>query len=308
MSRGAQFSLSRTLRPGVGENPIRHHRVAEARMLAALGNVANFLARHPLTRKHRMPAFARYVRWQIQSRLRDEIVYDWIEGTRLAVRRGMTGATGNIYAGLHEFHDMAFALHFLRPEDVFADVGANIGSYTVLASGVAGAVSIAFEPDPGTAERLHMNVQLNGISDRVSIHMMALGEEAGLARFSIGRDTENHVLTSEEENWREVPIQSLDAMVGERGPAFVKMDVEGYEAQVLRGARRVLADPRLQAVLTENQSEPVFAMLTGAGFREMAYDGFHRTLLPPKEVAMANALFVRDAGYVQARVATAKAA
>jgi hypothetical protein len=43
-----------------------------------------------------------------------------------------------IYCGLHEFTDMAFSLHFLSPEDLFVDVGADIGSYTVLASACAG--------------------------------------------------------------------------------------------------------------------------------------------------------------------------
>ena len=57
----------------------------------------------------------------------------------------MTGATGNIYAGLHEFVDMAFCLHLLRSGDLFVDVGANIGSYTVLASKVAGANSVTLE-------------------------------------------------------------------------------------------------------------------------------------------------------------------
>jgi hypothetical protein len=47
---------------------------------------------------------------------------------------GMTGATGNLYVGLHEFEEMAFLLHFLRPGDLFADVGANVGSYTILAA------------------------------------------------------------------------------------------------------------------------------------------------------------------------------
>lgn len=51
----------------------------------------------------------------------------------------MTGATGNIYVGLHEFEDMAFLLHVLRRTDLFVDVGANIGSYTILAGGAAGA-------------------------------------------------------------------------------------------------------------------------------------------------------------------------
>jgi hypothetical protein len=40
----------------------------------------------------------------------------------------MTGATQNLYCELHEYNDMAFLLHFLREEDSFADVGANIGS------------------------------------------------------------------------------------------------------------------------------------------------------------------------------------
>jgi FkbM family methyltransferase len=219
----------------------------------------------------------------------------------------MTGATGNIYTGLHEFHDMAFALHFLRPEDVFADVGANVGSYTVLASGVARAHTIAFEPDPGTANHLRANVHLNGISDRVCIHVAAVGEKIGVARFSIGRDTENQVVTSGAQEWREVPVETLDIAVGERIPAFIKIDVEGYEPHVLRGAPRVLADPRLKAVLTENRSTPVLDMLASAGFREAAYDGFCRKLLPTGEVAMANALFLRDPAFVEDRLATAKA-
>ena len=43
-------------------------------------------------------------------------------------RKGMTGASGNIYFGLHEFEEMGFLLHFLREEDLFIDIGAYIGS------------------------------------------------------------------------------------------------------------------------------------------------------------------------------------
>jgi FkbM family methyltransferase len=275
-------------------------------MLAPLHNIGHFLAHHPLTRKRRIAALGRYLQWQVKSRLRDEMIVEWIAGTRLAVRNGMTGATGNIYAGLHEFYDMAFAIHFLRAEDVFADVGANIGSYTILASGVAGARTIAFEPDPGTAARLEKNIQLNGLSERVELHIAALGESAGWIRFSIGRDTENHVVASDEPEGREVPVETLDAAVGDRVPSFIKIDVEGYEAQVLRGALRLLEQPKLKAVLTENKSEPVVNMLEAAGFREVAYDAFQRKLVPASEITMGNALFVRDATFVEHRVATAK--
>src|SRR5262245_35956083 len=116
-------------------------------MLVQARQIARFLCSHPLTRDHRFAGFARFCRWQIESRFHREVIVPWVGGVRLAVRRGMTGATGNLYAGLHEFVDMAFTLHFLRPSDLFLDVGANIGSYTLLASGVCRARTIAFEPD-----------------------------------------------------------------------------------------------------------------------------------------------------------------
>ena len=87
-----------------------------------------FIATHPLSSKKPLAAFWRYGRWQIESRLRSEVEFDWIEGSKLVVRNGMTGATGNIYCGLHEFSDMAFLLHLLRPDDLFVDIGANIGA------------------------------------------------------------------------------------------------------------------------------------------------------------------------------------
>ena len=52
---------------------------------------------------------------------------------RLLVSRGMYGATQNVYCGLNDFEDMSFVLHYLRQDDIFLDVGANIGAYTVLA-------------------------------------------------------------------------------------------------------------------------------------------------------------------------------
>src|SRR5438552_2237409 len=102
-----------------------------------------FITSHPLNRTRRIVAVGQFVRWQIMSRLRLETEFLWVEGAKLLVKRGMTGATGNIYCGLHEFVEMAFCLHLLRRDDLFLDIGANVGSYTVLASKVCGARSIA---------------------------------------------------------------------------------------------------------------------------------------------------------------------
>ena len=125
----------------------------------------SFILRHPLNRKRPIASLRRLASWQIASRLHDEVVVEWIGGARLAVKRGMTGATGNVYCGLHEFVEMAFLLHMLRPDDVFLDVGANVGSYAVLASKVCRACSIAFEPDPTAAQFLRRNIYLNAIEE-----------------------------------------------------------------------------------------------------------------------------------------------
>ena len=163
------------------------------RQMSALASIAKFIAVHPLTHDTKARAFARFISWQVASRLRSEVIVPWIDGTHLAVRRGMTGATGNIYCGLHEFEDMTFLLHFLRAEDVFVDVGANIGSYTILASGVRRARTFAFEPDPITFAALSRNIALNALEPFVIAHECALGPSEGQIEFTVGLDTMNRV-------------------------------------------------------------------------------------------------------------------
>jgi FkbM family methyltransferase len=276
-------------------------------MLTEMRRLNAFLGTHPLTRGRRLSAMARVVRWQIKCRIHEEVIVDWIGGTRFAARRGMTGVTGNIYAGLHEFADMAFVLHFLRAGDLFADVGANIGSYTILASGVIGCRTVAFEPDPATAAALERNISLNKIAERVELRIAAVGHREGEVRFSVGLDTQNHVVSGADAIGRSVPMQSLDrALFGNgRVPILIKIDVEGHEAEVLRGARTVLGAPDLKGVLTESRSPDVVEMLRSVGMIEFAYDAFARRLVPANEVPMANALFLRDPDQVASRVSQA---
>jgi FkbM family methyltransferase len=218
----------------------------------------------------------------------------------------MTGATGNIYAGLHEFPDTAFVLHFLRPGDLFADIGANIGSYTLLASGVAGCRTVAFEPDPTTAAALDRNIKLNNLADLVEIRVAAAGEQRGVARFSVGLDTLNRVVSSPNMDAREVPVENLDSAFDYGAPILMKMDVEGYEAQVLHGAKGLLRAPELRAVLIEDRSSAVVQMLESAGMTEFSYDAFSHNLVPAGKIVMANALFLRDHEFVMERISTAR--
>ena len=108
----------------------------------------SFILGHPLNRSRPAAALVRWLRWQLGSRLLPgPVLVPFVEHIGLLMRPGMTGATGNLYCGLHEFEDMALVLHALRPADLFVDIGANVGSYSMLAAATGAEVS-AFEPIP----------------------------------------------------------------------------------------------------------------------------------------------------------------
>ena len=276
--------------------------------VGAVSNLARFFSTHPLTRDAPFEAWARFVSWQVRSRVQHEVTVSWIGGQRLAVRRGMTGATANIYVGLHEFADMMLPLHLLREGDLFLDIGSNVGTYTILASGVRRATTWAFEPDPETMAALKRNIDLNDLNGRVVVHELALGDTDGTVAFTRGLDTVNRVATGGEAAVRTVPIRRLDTLTGNNRPLMIKMDVEGYEEQVVRGALGLLAGDSLKAIELETLTAGIETTFDHHGFRRAYYDPFRRALTAtPNDQPSSNAVFVRDWEFVAARLAAAPA-
>jgi FkbM family methyltransferase len=143
----------------------------------------------------------------------------------------------------------------VRPGAVVLDVGANVGSYTLLFAiwvGPAGRV-FAFEPAPEAREGLRKHVALNGLADRVEIAPYAASSIAGSARFRIdGASGANAIATGGDRGHAasiDVETTTIDAFCDRHRvrPDVVKIDVEGAELDVLAGARRVLAQPDMQA-------------------------------------------------------------
>jgi len=130
----------------------------------------------------------------------------------------------------------------LQPGDTAVDAGANIGFFTLVlarAVGPAGTV-VAFEPAPDTFDRLLRNLDLNGCTQvrALAVALGAAAGEASLVRDSPSRSGDSRITAGG--GGVRVPVTRLDEAIGDGRPRLLKIDVEGQELEVLRGAAGTL--------------------------------------------------------------------
>lgn len=276
-------------------------------------DIAKFIWGHPIARRHRGAALGRFVKWQIGSRfISHSVVVPFVDDTRLVLKTGMASGTGCYYVGLMEFADMSFAMHVLNEGDLFVDVGANIGVYTVMASGVRDARTIAIEPVPTTARAFEDNVAINQIASRVTIFNGGLGSREGELRFTSDRGSKNRVVVGDERGETlAVPIKTLDSLLDGEDPFLIKIDVEGYEMEVLAGAETTLHSELLQAIIIETNGsgqrygvsdETIHMFMISHGFGAYCYQPYDRLLTAIHATGRGNTIYIRDIGLVQNRL------
>lgn len=210
--------------------------------LSVLARVTRSVVTHEATHRHPLGPPLRFLLWQGLKRVRRGPVTIHAFGeAQLRCYPDRNASNSVLYFGWPDWAEMHLLARLLRPGDGFLDVGANVGSYTVLAwSRVrpSGRV-IAIEPDPGTAAILRENVRLNAMRDDTVVEA-AVGETSGDVHFATGRDTVGRVAT-EADTGRVVSMVSLNELVSTPGDFIAgKMDLEGYELSALRGAERLL--------------------------------------------------------------------
>ena len=129
--------------------------------------------------------------------------------------------------------------------DVVVDVGAYIGLYAIALAKRVGAEGkvFAFEPDPHNFEILVKQVRLNGVGDRIKLMPMAVGSENGIISFNIGKQSQSHVNPIDDKDGRLVDCICLSTFFFiDLNLDILKIDVEGYEELVLKGAKKLLQD------------------------------------------------------------------
>jgi FkbM family methyltransferase len=186
------------------------------------------------------------------------------------------------FEGYYERRLVDWLKETLRPTDVFWDVGANIGAITLVASRLCRRV-VAFEPDPRSIRLLEWHLHENGVMN-AQVMRVALGDVAGPAVLHQA-PAANTGMTSLVPNAEGATgptivtsvMRADDVLAGrpELVPDVIKIDVEGAEALVLRGAAGLLAHGAVRAVVFEDDvnaagapaNQRAVQVLVSAGYR-----------------------------------------
>ena len=129
--------------------------------------------------------------------------------------------------------------NLIKPGDIIVDCGANHGATTIVLSHWTGEMGrvIAFEANPKNASIAAKNLEMNKIKN-VEFHAKAVGNHTG--KVWITAETNAKVSTSFRRGEVEVPVVRLDDLFADRAPDLLKIDVEGYEVEVIRGASNLM--------------------------------------------------------------------
>jgi FkbM family methyltransferase len=240
--------------------------------LSATASVLRYVWNHPANSGQRLRALLRAGSYQAQARLLHRRGLARLgERSRLWVDLHRVSAAMALYANPPDLPEMLAWRRALRTGDLFVDVGANVGTYSIWAA-EHGAVVIALEPAADTYRLLRENIELNGYP--VTAIRAAAGQRCGTARFSVGLDAGNSL---DPAGPVETDLVTIDSLIGDRHVAGLKVDVEGFEIEVLRGCTRALAERRVALIQVEwNQMsrlalgsgrQPIADLLAGHGYQ-----------------------------------------
>jgi FkbM family methyltransferase len=209
-------------------------------------------------------ALERQVARPLLTRMSAKLVVPVAAGFRMRVdvREGFGRAIAT--SGIWEPHLTDVFRVFLSPGDACVDVGSHVGYYTLLAATLVGPTGhvYAIEPAPDTYAALVANVELNGMLNVSSVAVAAGGEpgEARLLERPEGQSLRSSVVPSARSSVEDhapiarVPVRTVASLVSPADAArlrLVKIDVEGYELEVLRGVVPLLEAGSRPAILVE---------------------------------------------------------
>lgn len=199
--------------------------------------------------------------------------YMILDGTDRGISREL------LYIGRREHYSTEFIKTFLKPGDICVDIGSNIGYYALLESQLIGENGkiFAIEPSRQNIKLLKKNIEINNYNNIV-FFKKAVGSKNHSGFLGLSESANQHSFVNKNLGpsipVEEVQIVSLDAFLADKPyPQFIRMDVEGYEGEIIKGMKSILKEKKplkifieFHCPLLDDKGKELLSVLNDAGF------------------------------------------
>ena len=219
-------------------------------------NSLKTLYQAPYNKKHPVSAFVRFIYWKVIRlfKLKDVRYRVWNNRTILLDFNSFQ-SMWLMYNYIVDWEEFNLISKYIQPGDNVFDIGANRGLYTIWMSQFIGNGKIySFEPDSDNFERLQKSIALNDLKEQVIPNKKAVSEIDGELSFTRDLDIENHIVDSTFTNSVTIQSQKIDSYLQHQNidaVAYLKIDVEGFEYAVLKGANAALLKKQIDIIQLE---------------------------------------------------------
>jgi len=215
------------------------------------------LFEHPYNKKRPFYALLRFIYWKLMRlfKIKNQKYSLWKDKC-IIVSFDSFQSMWVLYNYIIDWEEFNLIAKLLKSNDCAFDIGANMGVYTIWMSKFInqdGEIH-SFEPDSENFNKLTTHISINSIKDRTYANNYALGELVGYAYFTTTLDGENHITEANKPDAFRVKVSTLDQYVKTKRINFIKymkIDVEGFELSVLKGAVDLLRNKKILIIQLE---------------------------------------------------------
>ncbi len=240
-----------------------------------LFKIFKFILKEESNKKQRIRRLFYALCWQIWKRtVKKPLIINLDNGAKYIAHPKTPMGSFPIYARIYDSDKIIFLRKFLKEGGIFIDIGANMGVYPLLLKDKFRKF-ILFEPIKETANICEANMKLNGI--KYELYGIALGNSSGEIKFDFKGNFDTTAKISKDSGNYIVKIDKLDNIIPEKyygDLSFIKIDVEGFELDVLKGAEKIIEESSVRLIQFERLKttplEPLLEFFKKRGWKVFA--------------------------------------
>lgn len=203
--------------------------------------------------------FFKILFWKIYFLIFNTKIIKWFNDTYLKIYKNNSSSKACLYFGLPDYEEMEFLKRLVKKNDIFLDIGANVGVYSLFVTSISRCLTYSFEPDNYSRKILFENIKINKLSSKIKVQKQLIGKSNSIVYFSnLRNSTENKILKIQTSN-KIISKKSmqLDYYIKKfrRKNLIIKIDAEGEEFDILRSSKLIYEENILALIFEVSNSK-----------------------------------------------------